>query len=406
MAAIPYGAQPQAQPQIAGGVKGQSQNMPPKQTAASSTIQLVDECIKNSKNARMQARAVKFDYAQSIKKKPTKETNQEVDVPETQRPGKVEGTSAAVTGLKPLLMEGKEAESQVILQNDAQVAKSKVCEAAEPGLPMSPKNGAASVKSNPAYELKGDDLSRSEISLENLLQNLMDSNQGRAERAVNGAEFILHTRQDEGSRCDEKSMNAPPHELDDEVSKGVNGPGKFRLKYADGGVYEGEAVDNVRVGHGRMKYATGEIYIGKWRDNLRNGHGTLYTAEHHIIYEGCWQNDYYSGEGVLFNIQKERLPSSADLLASPQKFADALQIIDGKVVVNYQNFEKLGRYWTQYSGNFKRGQRHGNGTWIFDESQQYVGQFAQDKVYGFGKFTSPACEVKGNWINNKLITTH
>lgn len=49
------------------------------------------------------------------------------------------------------------------------------------------------------------------------------------------------------------------------------GQGKF--EFANGDVYTGEWVNNVRHGLGRCEYHTGEAYDGEWKADVRAGTG-------------------------------------------------------------------------------------------------------------------------------------
>lgn len=67
-------------------------------------------------------------------------------------------------------------------------------------------------------------------------------------------------------------------------------PGKGTMAYANGDVYTGEWINNVRDGFGTMSYVNGDIYVGKWRKNVRHGYGKM-SYKNGDIYEGEWLNN-------------------------------------------------------------------------------------------------------------------
>ena len=85
--------------------------------------------------------------------------------------------------------------------------------------------------------------------------------------------------------------------------------------FADGSVYEGEYVGNVRSGKGKMTYADGAVYEGSWEGGKRAGSG-VYTYSNGDVYRGEWADDVKQGEGVYSS--KATLSSSLNLgRASP-----------------------------------------------------------------------------------------
>jgi len=67
-------------------------------------------------------------------------------------------------------------------------------------------------------------------------------------------------------------------------------PGNGTMFYANGDVYTGEWINNVRHGYGTMSYSNGDIYVGKWEKNVRHGYGTM-SYKNGVIYEGEWFNN-------------------------------------------------------------------------------------------------------------------
>jgi len=110
-----------------------------------------------------------------------------------------------------------------------------------------------------------------------------------------------------------------------------------------------------------IKYESGDSYVGQMKNKLRQGQGAYYYADGRI-YNGTWENDKQSGEGVM----------------------------------NYPN-------GNSYRGNWLNGQRHGKGTYYFFSEHQYTGEWAEDKQHGLGVFTWPdGSSYKGGFAHGKF----
>jgi hypothetical protein len=70
--------------------------------------------------------------------------------------------------------------------------------------------------------------------------------------------------------------------------------GKGEIKYADGGIYEGEFNDGRRNGFGKFEIK-GNGYIGEWRDDKKHGKGESLKVEdkNEIVSMGEWNNDQF-----------------------------------------------------------------------------------------------------------------
>ena len=107
------------------------------------------------------------------------------------------------------------------------------------------------------------------------------------------------------------------HETDNSEWKGVWShdmpvSGKWRVRYADGGIYVGQAqvldehlqssdkVVAVPEGFGTFQYSNGDVYVGTFEYGIRNGFGTCKFASGEQ-WEGAWTNDRMDkhGSGVL-----------------------------------------------------------------------------------------------------------
>ena len=74
--------------------------------------------------------------------------------------------------------------------------------------------------------------------------------------------------------------------------------GKGTGFYNDGGLYEGDWVNDSREGKGTMYYSNGNIYIGDWKNDRREGNGIFYFCKGGS-YNGEFRNDIIDGFGRL-----------------------------------------------------------------------------------------------------------
>ena len=61
--------------------------------------------------------------------------------------------------------------------------------------------------------------------------------------------------------------------------------GKGSGFYNDGGLYEGDYVNDAREGSGIMYYSNRHIYIGEWKNDRREGIGKFYFLKEAFIKE-------------------------------------------------------------------------------------------------------------------------
>jgi len=74
-----------------------------------------------------------------------------------------------------------------------------------------------------------------------------------------------------------------------------NGPGTIR--YAAGGEYKGDFVDNQITGQGRKVYKNGDIYTGNFLNGQRHGEGEYFMAKFGSTSKGVYIRDKKQNEG-------------------------------------------------------------------------------------------------------------
>lgn len=121
--------------------------------------------------------------------------------------------------------------------------------------------------------------------------------------------------------------------------------GKGIFTFSNGNEYIGNFKNNKSNGVGRMKYNNGDEYLGNWVYGKKDGLG-IYTWKDGYIYMGDFKDSKMDGVGSCFNSKGELV----------------------------------------YDGEWKRGQIHGNGRYIWNKNKWYEGEFQQGQKHGTGTF--------------------
>lgn len=143
----------------------------------------------------------------------------------------------------------------------------------------------------------------------------------------------------------------------------VNGvrEGKGTFTFANGNEYIGNFQNNKSNGIGRMKYNNSDEYLGNWIDGRKEGLG-IYTWEDGSIYIGEFKDSKMDGNGSCFNSKGELI----------------------------------------YDGEWKRGQIHGQGRYIWNKDKWYEGEFQQGQKHGVGTFyLNGEPTYSGTWKHDK-----
>ncbi len=74
--------------------------------------------------------------------------------------------------------------------------------------------------------------------------------------------------------------------------------GFFQKTYENGDMYEGELVNDLKIGKGKIKFKDGTIYEGEFQNDMINGIGKMVYTDGNI-YIGEFINGYRQGNGEL-----------------------------------------------------------------------------------------------------------
>ncbi len=156
-------------------------------------------------------------------------------------------------------------------------------------------------------------------------------------------------------------------------------------------VFQEKSTDELSCIFGDCKNGTGTwsaddyVYKGQFKDGLRHGKGTCsWTRTFELKeYEGEWNSDQFSGEGVL--------KSYGEIYTG--SFLENKK--HGKGTKEFKNGDK-------YEGMWVNNLQHGEGTYSWKSGDKYKGEFESNKKHGKGTYTwADGNKYVGMWKNNK-----
>lgn len=137
----------------------------------------------------------------------------------------------------------------------------------------------------------------------------------------------------------------------------LDSSGSFKIRYANGDIYEGQIENHKMAGKGKFYHINGDIYEGDWVNDKRDGKGKFYVKSDDIMIEGEFtNNEIISGkitdkEGNVFTTSKDPKDSHNDGRFLKGK-------LFGRVKIEYAN----GNY---FSGMFSDGKKCGEGKMVY-----------------------------------------
>ncbi|KAG2433134.1 hypothetical protein HYH02_012835 [Chlamydomonas schloesseri] len=139
--------------------------------------------------------------------------------------------------------------------------------------------------------------------------------------------------------------------------------------------YRGQWLEDTKHGVGVMRYDNGDMYDGQWESDRKRGLGTMRWEGSRQQYAGEWDNNMPSGTGlhVWFSEQEASIPTHAQLLMHNRYYGHFKNgRRHGYGVLYYATGARYEGYW---QGDLKQGQ----GCYVFENGEVWVGAFAQDR---------------------------
>lgn len=138
---------------------------------------------------------------------------------------------------------------------------------------------------------------------------------------------------------------------------------------SDGSIVQGTFRKGKVHGQAEKSYPNGDCYRGEYEDDQRHGHG-LYIWRDDSEYEGSWVRDEMHGVGC----RAARSAQTAGERARARLLGVAVSAEDPVA---------------HYRGEFRHGQRCGQGRAVYWDERTYCGGWRNDKMDGWGRCEYP-----------------
>ena len=172
------------------------------------------------------------------------------------------------------------------------------------------------------------------------------------------------------------------------LSNYIKSDKKLTIYLEDGNTYLGTLKNGIFDGNGILSSDDNKyLYNGEWKDGVKHGKGQLITEK--IKYSGKFENDQFSGRGILCD--------------------DKGNIYEGDFLNG--KFEGYGHYkmsnGDNYIGEFKNGLFDGKGQLTDKNGNVFDGDFVKGKREGFGVIiTNKGEKIEGKYKNGIFFKQH
>ena len=172
------------------------------------------------------------------------------------------------------------------------------------------------------------------------------------------------------------------------LSNYIKSDKKLTIYLEDGNTYLGTLKNGIFDGNGILSSDDNKyLYNGEWKDGVKHGKGQLITEK--IKYSGKFENDQFSGRGILCD--------------------DKGNIYEGDFLNG--KFEGYGHYkmsnGDNYIGEFKNGLFDGKGQLTDKNGNVFDGDFVKGKKEAFGVIiTNKGEKIEGKYKNGIFFKQH
>jgi len=170
-----------------------------------------------------------------------------------------------------------------------------------------------------------------------------------------------------------------------EMSSGLR-HGSGTLIMSDGATYVAEWANDKREGWGKEVHKDGTSFEGFYTNGQRHGKGSM-TWFDSSKYEGDFENGRASGEGKLQRADGSHYEGQFynDCMQGEglMKWPDGVKY-QGQFIRNQRDgngrMEWAGGKWRSYTGQWRSGMQHGEGTLVSHDALSYLGVFYEGKL--------------------------
>ena len=178
--------------------------------------------------------------------------------------------------------------------------------------------------------------------------------------------------------------------------------------------YEGEFKQGMFDGMGVLN-SSGTKYVGEFQKGNINGLGVEYSTNGVVIRSGTWIRGEFSYPQAL-NISN--FPFNFSINSISQNTNDANHAINlnknnlpecyGRLFWNECYGTEINAGGTKFVGEFKNGQKHGKGEYIWENGDKFVGEYQNNKRNGIGidYFASGLIKESGTYKEGRLASKH
>jgi hypothetical protein len=196
--------------------------------------------------------------------------------------------------------------------------------------------------------------------------------------------------------------------------------------------YEGDWKGNLPGGNGTMVFKNGTMYEGEWQNGLGNGFGVFTIPDNNTLpkefiikyvgfvrhfikwgkgkaiakdgryYEGSFENNLYSGFGILTFAESDNLErvkyegnwkfgepwgNGSMYFKGMRKYEGSWVngVLNGHGICTYGDNDTFSR--VKYEGEWFYGLQKGNGSMIYTDGRKYIGEWDNGMLNGYGVFT-------------------
>ena len=174
-------------------------------------------------------------------------------------------------------------------------------------------------------------------------------------------------------------------------SSNPKGDGYAVVRYNNNTTYVGQLVEGKKSGFGVRSYQGDSLaYAGEYQNDIKTGQGKLWDFnKNKFVFSGAWARDKRNGYGEL---EKDAATYKGNYVddkmdgKGKQVWANG-DSYDGEFKNDLKNGQGVMRFANgdAYEGSFVNGRFHGEGIYTWKNSEKYIGEFKDGNMSGKGK---------------------